>query len=518
MFNKHLMITTTLLAASLALAKNDWAVPCTSGACSYDTGDGVNTAWASISLNGPTAALSDITTAAGWTISGCSATWASGAADIQIACSGTPEQMARCAHLFAGGSALNKIVRLPENCGTGPFARVVSTTQVSPGVHAATIDYDFAKITDAGAVSFSASASNVRASPKQRRRAYPISRRFDLSRTVDLPPIRVAQTFNLFNQSIACPAPDGAVGFDASLGVDVGVDVDARVAFGVTVEGSVLPLPKIDKFQLTGTLTGSAGADFTIDAAATGTFDTGLIPLFQAGLPGLSFPGILELGPQFVLNAQLEAELGLQATIKAGASAQFDEVQLVFPPESGLSMAHAMPAHAPSLTLSLEPDVKADGALTAHLIPRVEVGIDVLGGLAEASIFLDLDTSATLRVSTEASAVVSNNKAANVPPSLSGCAQLDAGLDITAGARGALPPFFDKEVEFPIFQTDATLFKQCFGAGGAKRRRSATGRFAALEGGKKRSATGRFAALEGGKRDVVPVGVLSKRQLACPGA
>jgi hypothetical protein len=44
LFNSILL---TLLPA-LALAANDWSKPCTSGTCSYESGDGKNTAWSNL--------------------------------------------------------------------------------------------------------------------------------------------------------------------------------------------------------------------------------------------------------------------------------------------------------------------------------------------------------------------------------------------------------------------------------------------------------------------------------------
>ena len=45
------MLTNSILLAllpSLAVAANDWSKPCTSGTCSYESGDGINTAWSNL--------------------------------------------------------------------------------------------------------------------------------------------------------------------------------------------------------------------------------------------------------------------------------------------------------------------------------------------------------------------------------------------------------------------------------------------------------------------------------------
>ena len=36
------------LLPGLAIATNDWSKPCTSGSCSYESGDGINTAWSNL--------------------------------------------------------------------------------------------------------------------------------------------------------------------------------------------------------------------------------------------------------------------------------------------------------------------------------------------------------------------------------------------------------------------------------------------------------------------------------------
>jgi len=39
-----------LLASGYVQAANDWSVPCTDGTCSWDTGDGVTTAFSSMAI------------------------------------------------------------------------------------------------------------------------------------------------------------------------------------------------------------------------------------------------------------------------------------------------------------------------------------------------------------------------------------------------------------------------------------------------------------------------------------
>jgi hypothetical protein len=106
----------------LTRAANDWSTPCT-GSCAYETGDGTTTAWGSILIDGASEAVSDISTAAGWSIMDCNST-SQDAQEIRIVCHNPGPG---CDHLFQGG-AVDTIVRLPEECADAPFARVVNVT------------------------------------------------------------------------------------------------------------------------------------------------------------------------------------------------------------------------------------------------------------------------------------------------------------------------------------------------------------------------------------------------------
>jgi hypothetical protein len=119
-----MIFTSSLLLFLLpsALAANDWSKPCTSGSCSYEAGDGVKSAWSALYISGDVNTVSDITSAAGWEILGCDPN-SSQPQDIRLVCT---NPSAGCSQLFQGG-AEDTIVRLPESCSSGPFARVRRT-------------------------------------------------------------------------------------------------------------------------------------------------------------------------------------------------------------------------------------------------------------------------------------------------------------------------------------------------------------------------------------------------------
>src|SRR6266404_5609574 len=107
-------------------ATNDRSKPCVEGYCSWNlpiesgSSGALHIVRSSLSLTrishadsrtqwGSTAAISDITPAAGWEITGCDPD--AKAPDIELTC---PNSSSHCDHIFQGG-VLHTLVRLPEN-------------------------------------------------------------------------------------------------------------------------------------------------------------------------------------------------------------------------------------------------------------------------------------------------------------------------------------------------------------------------------------------------------------------
>lgn len=83
--------------------------PCLSGECFYDLPQSTGTS-GTMRVWGASEAISDITTAAGWTILDCDANALS--QNIRLVCTGADED---CNHLFSGAGAVHTLVRLPQN-------------------------------------------------------------------------------------------------------------------------------------------------------------------------------------------------------------------------------------------------------------------------------------------------------------------------------------------------------------------------------------------------------------------
>ena len=97
----------------------------------------------------------------------------------------------------------------------------------------------------------------------------------------------------------------------------------------------------------------------------------------------------------------------------------------------------------------------------AHVFLQIDLGLSVLSGLAKAGIYLDLDAYGTLNFDVEA--MPDRSKSTDVEalasPQVGGCASMDAGIKITAGAEAAAGPIFPTQnFEYDLFSQKYDLF------------------------------------------------------------
>ncbi|KAI0340900.1 hypothetical protein BDW22DRAFT_1333399 [Trametopsis cervina] len=486
-----LLPVTPFLFIGYARAVNDWKTPCLSGQCSYDVKNGPATG--SVLISGSSAAISDITTAAGWTILNCNATAAD--QDIRAVCTG---DSADCDHLYQGG-AVGTLVRLPQNCGAMPFARVAREwtheNQTIPknvkrmmrkratdsSVRGIRLDTNFAAVDPAqnGNVSLLIQGStadgangNFTVTPAASRRGFLGDIANDVKGAVDdalsalsinvtkskTQTLDVDKPFTLFDQSVSCPASGLTPNLHGEIKVAVDAKAHAVVGYGVVAAGSLVP-PHISDFGLFASLDGTLNGVLTVNASATASFDTGKIQVFQVGIPGLDFPGILSIGPSFVVNAQGTGTLDTELNMAVDLAYSVNGANLFFPPKKGSSSGDFKPADT-SLNLSVAPNVAATGSLEAHIIPTIQFGIDALDGVGKATINLDLDSSAKLALSLKGGASATTRRSAS--GGLSGCLDVSAGLAVNAGADASFFNLFDKSTNVSLFKKSFDVFNKCF--------------------------------------------------------
>ncbi|KAJ7763197.1 hypothetical protein DFH07DRAFT_813093 [Mycena maculata] len=593
---------------TLINAANDWSVPCITGECSYDIPTTNGTASGTMAIWGSQDAISDITTAADWQILTCDPTALS--QDIRLVCMSDASD-AKCSNLYQNTGAVNKIVRLPENCGSGPFARVanasVSEDQTIPSSIAArlvrrdgtqplvqtlSLDTNFSAVdySKTGQVNIAIQAANVPGASgtipiPPSKRTTRISQRVlqnfvanvldanvaNVNQTIDLPPLSFDKTVNILNKTISC----GPV--TASVDINLDGNTQATAQVGVAATGTLIP-PKITSFGIVGILNGNVAGTMDIKANVNGQVDSGKVTLLNLGVPGLDIPGILTVGPSLQIDAQVTADFDVNLDMTVGINLALDNTTLNFPPGSGAAPnAELFSIGDTPLSLSASPDVTATGNVTAHLIPSLNLGVSALGNAASAQVFLSLDTSATLQLNLEgslnASTVIDESSSTDsdstttetdfttyfttiketegvttvtkitdvtstttviedstithstatatpaayytpaskasttastsyqyqstygrdVTTSFGGCFEVDAGIDVTAGADASFFGLFDPNVSDTLFSKNFVIFKKCFGAAASKR--SLFARFSLSRPDRRESSFGRRAAL-----------------------
>ncbi|KAJ7664073.1 hypothetical protein B0H17DRAFT_304395 [Mycena rosella] len=440
------MISPTFLILSFftaARAANDWTKPCLTGICSYDLpSTNGSSSSGSIKIWGSQTAIGDITEAAGWKILGCSPDALS--QNIRLVCMGGSDT-SMCQHLYQGHGAVDTIVRLPESCGKGPFARVAKTwvpadqsipASISarivrrdgsqPQVQAITLDTNYAAVNNnkTGAVNLAIKGANVPGindilandTPASRRRsrlnrrqasnfvsdaADAISNAVSSANTINitqskaLPAADFSKKVALFEQTLSCPP------ISASASADVDATAHAVVTLGVAATGTIVP-PKITDFSIIASLTADLTGTLDLTADLSGTLDSGTIQLFQTGIPGLDFPGILSIGPTFEVNVNAKATLDLNVDASIGINYHVEKAQLFFPPNGKTSGGSFSLGDTP-LKLSADTSAVATGTVEGHIIPSINLGISALG-VVDATVFLDLDASATMTLKVDGKA------------------------------------------------------------------------------------------------------------------
>jgi len=537
-----------ILFASLSQvhAANDWNVPCR-GSCEYDVASNQGSIPATLKVWGANSAISDITAAGGWHILGCDAN--ATVQDIRIVCQSTDETEAGCDHITQNG-AVGTLVRLPNGCGKAPFAlvktwgqakdqsipndiarRIVrSAKREDSTVMALQLDSSF-NDTDAthGNVSFAIigtsaddASDDLSVPPVAQRRSRFQNRRVarrgffskikdvfnkvkdtvanainkveetaedlnnvDVNKTLSVP-LNFDKSANLASANLDCqPLPP------ISLSADVKVGAHGAVTLGVVVAGTIIPI-NVDTFTLSAGLNADLTGDLKLKATSSGSlFDSGDVQLFSAGLPGLDIPDIFSLGPTFTVTGRAKVNMAAEVDLDVGINYQARNVVFAFPPNKDLpSTGDAGPADSP-LTLSVSPEIKINGDLTAHITPALTFGVNVLNGKAEADIFINLDTSASLAVNATGSvdltktfntrsirsragriaarASTADIESRDVSAGIQGCVAVGTGVSANVGAKGQFFSLFNADTSLPLFTKNFQLFSQCFGASTSKR-------------------------------------------------
>jgi len=227
------------------------------------------------------------------------------------------------------------------------------------------------------------------------------------------------------------------------------VNVQSSVTISADVKGSIFP-PKITHFGIRFGFNGHAGAIVSISGDLSGHVSPPDVTLFKAHLPGISIPAILKIGPQFALLGQIEADFGLQhANAVVGVDYDLSGASFIFPPQAG-SSTNGITSSSTQVEFKADPNFGETLNATAFLIPRLSLGLDALGGIVSASVFLDVEASIDL--------LGSISSATDPHPCLSG----NPGIDVGVGAEGSFFGLFKPSARESLFKKNYPPFQQCF--------------------------------------------------------
>ncbi|KAL4263440.1 hypothetical protein AB1N83_008684 [Pleurotus pulmonarius] len=166
------VVVSTLLGVGIAaVPANDWSKPCFNGECAYELPKHSNSGLGALKIAGFPKSITDITPVTGWIVLDCDPH--SLEQEIRLVCQ--PDDDTACNHVFDHWGPEDKIVQLPESCGSGPFARiaaaslasnqdlpahavgkVVRRSGIQPVIHSFKIDTNFAlvNVDNVGPVNF----------------------------------------------------------------------------------------------------------------------------------------------------------------------------------------------------------------------------------------------------------------------------------------------------------------------------------------------------------------------------
>ncbi|KAF4581481.1 hypothetical protein EYR40_009767 [Pleurotus pulmonarius] len=377
----------TFAVLSFGKPANDWSKPCFHGECAYDMPEHTGHSGA-LKIFGSPRAITDITPAAGWVILDCDPH--SLDQEVRLVCASDDADDSGCNHIFDHGGPEDKLVRLPESCGGGPFLRIanarVSEDQsiphhaagkisrrdgVSPTVHVIKIDSNLAAIDAAktGTVSFVFAGANVpgvdgsavgegldarglfdwisnafntvknavvNAANAVADAAKAVVKTIEKATSFTINPEHLLKLKHHTDHDVVVfeahsELPHScANGVEVSLKVEAGGSIDADVKLGLVVHGSVIP-PHLGDFAVYAIVDANVDAHLHAHAYVHGHLDTGRKELLKFPITPIQIQPIFSLGPEIRLDARAELELAIEVDIDAHLKYNVNKLEFWYP-------------------------------------------------------------------------------------------------------------------------------------------------------------------------------------------
>ncbi|KAM5541622.1 hypothetical protein V8D89_004812 [Ganoderma adspersum] len=186
---------------------------------------------------------------------------------------------------------------------------------------------------------------------------------------------------------------------------------------------------------------GSATIGPELAGQAVASYNSDKVPIIPPIFwPGLSYPGIVSIGPSLNIYGQLQGLLAVSGTIGASMTYPFPEVHYAF---------RSTDTDTFELAYDIAPtfDVSLSGSLSIHTIPEASLVFNLLPNTfahVSARAYVVLDGAITLSFAADTSAI---------DASIVASADVTMGIEATAGpSQYTLGPF-------NLFHTDITLYQ-----------------------------------------------------------
>ncbi|KAJ7864427.1 hypothetical protein B0H14DRAFT_3443479 [Mycena olivaceomarginata] len=398
-----------------------------------------------------------------------------------------------CSHVMIGG-AEHTIVKMPDNCGRGPYARIASLTPhpnqdiLSPyhqsqkpateQVYSLKFDYNFAAIPASnGPIYMRADVTDmpdywdtVVESPPERKRwlkerglekrgleqrwwgsfknwlskMTTVEKDTSVSRN-----FHWSDTWTIFHKEVACPGPPS---FQASIDVSLTGQASLNSRYGFYLQATVVP-PSVQAAYLYFSADAKAHGQFTLKGEAVVQYDSSNIQFASFGFPGLYYPGLLTVGPTLALNGYITGQISVSGEFTSSVGYTFPSVNfnLGKTDPDVVSTAVTPADFASGLHFAAGYNVELAGNI--HVVPAIRLGISVLGGaVIDAQAFVDVDLYTGVRI---------NGSVSNaIAPKF--CIGAYYGVRIDAGVTGNVLYWETGPLAINFYNNEQEIYGQCF--------------------------------------------------------
>ncbi|KLO17566.1 hypothetical protein SCHPADRAFT_936932 [Schizopora paradoxa] len=438
-----------------AFGKNDWTKPCHDGICRYDIEEDSTSMGGTIEISGSTSAISDVTPAAGWDILNC--TDSTNTQTILLAC--TDESLG-CNHIF-DVDAKDTIIRLPQDCGSGPFVRVVDhwipeVDLLSPNltsklerrnikVHALQIDDHFEQMSNLhGAVLFQVNAQGpLQAVTKHRKRQNGSG--FE-NTNITVPNNSL---FSFFNDQLSCPVL-GESTMPQQMSAELTISsMSLQVTLSMVSRGTLNP-PSVTSLNFSTPTTGHITGTLSVRSFLQGIVNSVGAEIVNIALPPFLIDGIMTTNPSFVITLNSVGLAQLQSNMVTDVVFLIDiEVLFNYPTNSPPATVDISVFPTSAFAVSLMPSENSNVQLELNAVFQLIVEVSAFTSFVDLSVLYDLGHN------------IAMTALPSEPNNEEVCVNVTKTFEAQVSNDGPFFVVFEEASSLPLFEKEITVLSTC---------------------------------------------------------